>query len=128
MTYDEVVDVLIAARHKQGLSQAAVARLLDRSRQAIYQWEARRRSASFEDLQTWAAALKVDVRFVTQQTRDTDLIDAVGRLSDEDAQLVSKLAVLLGSVEVRDREALRQYLNVMGSFYLDRAVQPDDQS
>lgn len=128
MTYDEVVDVLTAAREKQGLSQAAVARMLEKSRQAIYQWEARRRSASFDDLQAWARALKVNVSFVTYQDGDGALIEAIARLSDEETRLVNQLMVLLAAVGSRDRAAIRQYLDVMGGFYLERAEAESPQS
>ncbi len=59
MRWDQVIDALIAARKKAGVSVSALARSLQVTRGSIYNWEGLKNRPTIEQLQSWATAVGV---------------------------------------------------------------------
>lgn len=64
MELQDVIELLTVERRKQGQSQQAVADALGVSRQLISTWEGKTQNPKLEQIEAWAAFLKVPLRLV----------------------------------------------------------------
>jgi transcriptional regulator with XRE-family HTH domain len=64
---DPIVKILIAERHRRGLSQRAVGRMLGLSSATLWTWEHGVSSPTLNNLRAWAAALQHELEVVPWQ-------------------------------------------------------------
>lgn len=89
MRWDQVVDALIEARKREGISVTQLARALGVVRGSIYNWEGLKNRPSIEQLQSWCEAvglgLSFEVHGAQEKTSDEVLMEAFAMTADAGA-------------------------------------------
>ena len=111
MTYDQIIDVLVAEREHLFPSRSALARRLGLTHQGLKQWEEKRRKVHIDDLRRWSAELGyrlvVDLVSASKRRAPSELEAVLLPLSREQTDDVLRLASLLGKLEAGDQALLR---------------------
>lgn len=121
VTYDEVIQTLIAARGSRTLE--AVGKDLGLSgKGALGNWERQDRQVKLDDLVRWADLLGLDLRVTIQPkggappTSQSKAAEAALRADEADAVLLLRLAKILErltQLEMEDRSAIRSYFRAL---------------